>query len=131
MSMTGNNPKLVLQELYVGIIIYGAIFMLLGFILIKPFWIFAIALIVGLVGACLLAYSIYDTLDRALDMHAEGARKKVTLHSFLRLGGSAGAMIIAIMIHWSAFVGVTVRLLGLKSSPFFNSLIRRYIFKRS
>jgi hypothetical protein len=39
-------------------------------------------------------------------------------------------MVIGIMIHWSAFVGVTVGLLGLKGAAFMNPMIRKFLEKR-
>jgi energy-converting hydrogenase Eha subunit A len=104
--------------------------MILGMIFMRPRWIYALALIAGLIGAAVLAYNMYVNLDKALDMDSDKARSHTTTHAFLRLFMAAGMMVIGIMIHWSAFVGVTVGLLGLKVSAFMNPMIRKFMERR-
>jgi hypothetical protein len=104
--------------------------MILGMIFMRPRWIYALALLVGLIGAAGLAYNMYVNLDKALDMDSDKARSHTTTHAFLRLFASAGLMAVGIIIHWSAFVGVTVGLLGLKGAAFMNPAIRKVLEKR-
>jgi energy-converting hydrogenase Eha subunit A len=129
-SDSQKSPLQTIKELYIGIAIYGGFFMILGMIFMRPRWIYALALIAGLIGAAVLAYNMYVNLDKALDMDSDKARSHTTTHAFLRLFMAAGMMVIGIMIHWSAFVGVTVGLLGLKVSAFMNPMIRKFMERR-
>lgn len=127
-SETGMKaPKRTLRQIYVGIALHGVIFGILGIIFMRPIWMYELGLLAGLLGAMGVTYNMYTTIESALDMHPDGARKHVTLHSLLRLLGSAALMIVAILIDWTAFVGVTVGLIGLKISAFMNPFIRRFI----
>ena len=103
--------------------------MVIGLIFVRPAWIFAISLVVGIGAACLVLFNMYDTLDKALLREPDKAKGYVTLHSILRLAGAAALMAIAIKISWASFVGVTVGLLGVKVSALINPFIRKYIFK--
>jgi hypothetical protein len=123
-------PLQTIKELYIGLVIYGSFFMILGMIFMSPRWMYALALITGIIGAAGLIYDMYVNLDKALDMDSDKARSHTTTHSFLRLFAAAGLMAIGIVIHWSAFVGVTVGLLGIKVSAFMNPWIRRLLEKR-
>ncbi len=123
------EAKNVLKQLYVGLAIYGLVFMVIGLIFVRPAWIFAISLVVGIGAACLVLFNMYDTLDKALLREPDKAKGYVTLHSILRLAGAAALMAIAIKISWASFVGVTVGLLGVKVSALINPFIRKYIFK--
>lgn len=120
------SVRRTIRELNIGICIYGFVFMLLGIIFIRPIWLYVVALIIGLLGDVLLVYSMYSSLDKALDMNSNKARSFVTLHAFLRLGGVCALMIVGILIDWTAFVGVVVGLLGLKISALFNPVIKKY-----
>ena len=124
-----NGPKQVLLELYIGIGIWVCILMLIGAFFMRPFWIFAPALVVGGGGACLQAYSIYDTLDRALELPRKNAKSFATGRSILRLILCMGLMAGGIMIHWVAFVGVTVGLIALKVSALLNPVLKKFLYK--
>ena len=123
------NSLRVLKELYIGIGLWVAVFMILGCIFMRPIWIYALSLVVGGAGACFQAYSIYDTLDRTLDLAPKGAKSFATARSILRLLICMALMIGGILIHWTAFVGVTIGLMCLKFSAFINPLIRKYTNK--
>lgn len=122
-----DTPRQTIRELNIGIFIHGCIFMILGIIFMRPVWLYAIALVIGLIGASVLVYSMYTSLDRALNMNSDKARSFATLHAFLRLGGACALMIIGMLIDWTAFVGVAVGLIGLKVSAFLNPLIKKYL----
>ena len=127
--MANHKARKVLIELYIGIAMYAFIFALLGIIFMRPLWMYLIALLVGAVGACVQAYSIYDTLDITLDLTEKRAKNFAMVRSMARLFVCLILMVVAILIHWTAFVGVTVGLLGLKISAFINPLIRRLTAK--
>ena len=124
-----NGREQVLLELYIGIGVWVCILMLIGAFFMRPFWIFALALIVGGGGACLQAYSIYDTLDRALELPRKNAKSFATGRSILRLILCMGLMAGGIMIHWVAFVGVTVGLIALKVSALLNPVLKKFLYK--
>ena len=127
--MMMKKSRRVLKELYIGIAVHAFIFMIIGIIFMKPWWMYAIALIVGALGACGQAYGMYDTLDKALDLTAKGAKSFAMIRSILRLLICMALMIGAIIIHWTAFVGATVGLLGLKISAFINPLVKKLLAK--
>lgn len=120
----------ILKELYIGIGITALFFLILGIIVMRPFYIFAIGLLVGVLGACVWVYSMYDTLDRALDLSKKNAKSFVALRSILRLIIVCVVMGVAIYIHWVLFVGVTVGLLTLKISALINPYIKRYLDRK-
>lgn len=119
----------VLKELYIGIVLSGLFFMLVGIIFVRPAWMYALGIIVGMAGACFQAYHMYDTLDRGLELRSDKAKSFVTIRSIFRLGICLVLMAIAIMIHWAAFVGVAIGLICLKFSAFLNPFITKYINK--
>lgn len=119
----------VLKELYIGISVSLALFLILGIIFIRPVWIYVCALLVGGAVAALIIRDTYITLDKALDMHSKGAHHYVTTRSLVRLVVKIILMVVAIMLNWVAFVGVTVGLLSPKISAYLNPMIKKYIFK--
>lgn len=121
------KPK-VLKELYIGIVIVAIFFLLLGIIVMRPFWIFALGLLVGTLGACLWVYNMYDTLDRALDLSKKSAKGFVTLRCILRELAVAVLMGVSLVLHWCAFVGVAVGLLSLKISGLLNPYIKKLLY---
>ncbi len=127
--MTNNKALRVLKELYIGIAIYALIFALIGIIFMRPIWIYLLALVVGAVGAGFQAYSIYDTLDITLELSEKKAKNFAMIKSMTRLVICLVLMIVAIIIHWTAFVGVTIGLLGLKISAFMNPIIKKLTTK--
>lgn len=127
--MTNNKALRVLKELYIGIAIYALIFALIGIIFMRPIWIYLLALVVGAVGAGVQAYSIYDTLDITLELSEKKAKNFAMIKSMTRLVICLVLMIVAIIIHWTAFVGVTIGLLGLKISAFMNPIIKKLTTK--
>ena len=124
-----DEPRKVLKELYIGIAISVVFFMLIGAFVVRPYWIFAIAIVVGGLGACLQAYGIYDCLDRMLELPEKNAKGFATSRSMIRLTLCGVAMAIAVMIHWAAFVGVSVGLLSLKIGALLNPFIRKRLRK--
>lgn len=123
------NSRELLKQLYIGIGIVVAVFAVIGAIFMRPIWIYELALVVGGAVACFLLYHTYDSLDRALDMQAKSARAFVTIRVLFRLFLRAGLLVGAILIDWSAFVGVVIGLLSIKLSAYINPLIKRHRIK--
>lgn len=124
------QAKRILHELYIGIAIYCVPFMLLGILLMRPLWIFELSVIVGGLGACLQARSIYKTLDVALDLPKGKAKAYATGKSVLRLIFCLALMAIGMIIDWVSFVGVVIGLIGLKISAFLNPFLDKFLVKK-
>ncbi len=116
-----------LLELYVGIIIFSAVFLMVGIIFIRPRLLFGLGVIMGAVCAIFQAYGIYDTLDRALSQDKGNAQKFAMLKSIVRLLLSFAFMIISIIVSKAMFAGVIFGLLSLKLSGVFNPVIKKRI----
>lgn len=123
--MGNHKARKVLKELYIGIVIYALIFALIGIIFMRPIWMYLVSIFVGAFGACFQAYSIYDTLDITLDLSENKAKNFAMFKSMTRLVICLVLMVVAILIHWTAFVGVTIGLLSLKVSAFLNPFVRK------
>lgn len=66
----------ILKEMYIGMAVCMIVFLAIGAFFMRPYYIFALALLVGNLGGALRIYHIYDVLDQALDMGEAGAKKK-------------------------------------------------------
>lgn len=115
----------ILRELYSGMVLIMLLFLLIGVFTMRPYWLFAISLIVGTLAGCFRIYHIYDVLDRALDMQAESARKLTIRYSMLRLVMSVALLVLAAWIDWVSFVGVTIGLIAPKICAYFLAYIRK------
>ena len=73
----------ILKEMYIGMAVCMIVFLAIGAFFMRPYYIFALALLVGNLGGALRIYHIYDVLDQALDMGEAGAKKKVIVNSLL------------------------------------------------
>lgn len=119
--------KKVLKEMYIGIIIWTCFFLLVGAFVMRPYWIFLAGCLAGMLGAGIWLYSMYDVLDRALDMNEKSAKAFVTIRSVLGIVVVGVIMAGAILIHWSAFVGVVAGFISLKLSAMINPLVRKIL----
>ena len=120
-----------LKELYLGIIIVEVFFLIIGIFLMRPYYLFAIGIGIGILGAFFEVYHMYDCLDKALSMPPKNARSYVTSRSFIRLVSSAALMLIGFCIHWVTFVGIAISLISIKVSALVNPLVRRITDKGS
>lgn len=124
------ESRKVLMELYMGIAVHVLAFMLIGAVFMRPVWIYELALLVGGATSGLMMFNVYDCLDRALEMQAKSAKSFMTIRVLLRLIIRLGLMVVGIMIHWSAFVGVVVGLLAPKTSAYLNPRIKKLLNRR-
>ena len=116
------ESRRLLKELYIGIAIHVAIFMLLGIIFMRPLWLYEVSLLAGGSVSALLLYHTYDCLDRALELPAKNAKSFITIRVIFRLVVRVGLMIIGVLIHWTALVGVLVGMLSPKTSAYLNPI---------
>ena len=72
-----------LFELSLGILLLGAACLIIGIFLVKEPGLYAVALLLGVLLALITAYHMYRTLDRALDLGSEAA-KRVTTANLIR-----------------------------------------------
>lgn len=124
------ESRRLLKELYIGITIHVAIFMLLGIIFMRPLWLYEVSLLAGGSVSALLLYHTYDCLDRALELPAKNAKSFITIRVIFRLVVRVGLMIIGVLIHWTALAGVLVGMLSPKTSAYLNPRIKKLLDKR-
>jgi len=72
-----------LFELSLGILFLGTACLIIGIFLVKEPGLYAVALLLGVLLALITAYHMYRTLDRALDLGSEAA-KRVTTANLIR-----------------------------------------------
>lgn len=72
-----------LFELSLGILFLGAVCLIIGIFLVKEPGLYAVSLLMGVLLALITAYHMYRTLDRALDLGSEAA-KRVTTANLIR-----------------------------------------------
>ena len=72
-----------LFELSLGILFLGAVCLIIGVFLVNEPGLYAAALLLGVLLALITAYHMYRTLDRALDLGNEAA-KRVTTANLIR-----------------------------------------------
>lgn len=118
--------KKTLKELYIGIVIVSAAFLLLGIIFMRPYWMFAIGILIGILCAFLWVYNMYDTLDRALDLGKKKAKGFVAIRSILRQLLITAILGVTVYLNWVLFVGTTIGLLSVKISGLINPHIRKW-----
>lgn len=117
----------VLKELYIGIAGCMVVFLIIGAFFVRPYWMYALALLVGTLAGVLRIYHMYDVLDQALDIGEGGAKKKVIVNSLLRMIVSAILLAGSIMISLTAFFGVTLGMIEPKLSAYLNPWIRKVL----
>ena len=72
-----------LFELSLGILFLGAVCLITGIFLVKDPGLYTVSLLLGVLLALITAYHMYRTLDRALDLGGEAA-KRVTTANLIR-----------------------------------------------
>lgn len=124
------ESRRLLKELYIGTAIHVAVFMVLGIFFMRPLWLYEVSLLVGGFASALLLYHTYDCLDRALELPAKSARSFITIRVIFRLMVRVALMIIGVLIHWTALVGVMIGMLSPKTSAYLNPKIKKLLDKR-
>ncbi len=124
-------PIKVLKELFLGIGVSSVIFMAVGAIFLRPVWLYILFVLLGAIGAAVSAYNMYDTLDRALDLNRDDAKKFSTVRSILRIVVCMIILIVSINIDVVAFVGAVLGYFSLKISAFLNPFIKRVLYGKT
>lgn len=119
----------IMKELYIGMAVCMIVFLAIGAFFMRPYYIFALALLVGNLGGALRVYHIYDVLDQALDMGEEGAKKKVIVNSLLRMVVTLALLVGSIYFGITAFAGVALGMIEPKICAYLQPKIRRILIR--
>ena len=92
LGLTGGSDKETLKEMLCGMLVYGAVGQLVIWLFIRGSWQISLGWWLGVLVAMLCGYQMWWSLNKALDLTVEDARKKMTAYSLMRYG-----IIIAIM----------------------------------
>lgn len=117
----------IMKELYIGMAVCMIVFLAIGAFFMRPYYIFALALLAGNLGGALRIYHIYDVLDQALDMGEEGAKKKVIVNSLLRMVVTLALLVGSIYFGITAFAGVALGMIEPKICAYLQPKIRRIL----
>lgn len=116
-----------LLELYIGVLLLGALILIIGLTFARPMWMYALGVVAGTATAMVQLYNMYDTLDRALDADESKARSYITSKSMLRLILITVVMVAAFFIGFTTFVGVVLGLFTVKLSALINPWLKKHI----
>lgn len=119
----------IMKELYIGMAVCMIVFLAIGAFFMRPYYIFALALLVGNLGGALRVYHIYDVLDQALDMGEAGAKKKVIINSLLRMVVTLALLVGSIYFGITAFAGVALGMIEPKICAYLQPKIRRILIR--
>mgnify|MGYP006996326291 CR=1 FL=1 len=109
----------ILKEMYIGMAVCMIVFLAIGAFFMRPYYIFALALLVGNLGGALRIYHIYDVLDQALDMGEAGAKKNVTL----------ALLVGSIFLGITAFAGVALGMIEPKICAYLQPQMRKWLIR--
>ena len=119
----------ILKEMYIGMAVCMIVFLAIGAFFMRPYYIFALALLVGNLGGALRIYHIYDVLDQALDMGEAGAKKKVIVNSLLRMIVTLALLVGSIFLGITAFAGVALGLIEPKICAYLQPQMRKWLIR--
>lgn len=119
----------IMKELYIGMAVCMIVFLAVGAFFMRPYYVYALALLVGNLGGALRVYHIYDVLDQALDMGEEGAKKKVIVNSLLRMVVTLALLVGSIYFGITAFAGVALGMIEPKICAYLQPKIRRILIR--
>ncbi len=122
-----DKVKDTLIELFIGIGIYFVITEIVGLIFVENKLTYTAGLLLGVVGAALLATHMYVTLNKGLDMEKDAATKYIKSNSFLRLAIMLLILLVGRAITHISFLAVIIGLLGLKIGAFMQPLVNKFI----
>ncbi len=117
-----------LLELETGILFYGILIQIIGLFFAKDRLNFSIGWCVGILTACILAWHMWFTLDRALDI-PEDAVKKVRLAAIVRYLVCILVLAVLMMTEWgnplAGFFGIWSLKVAAYSQPFTHKVYNR------
>lgn len=122
-----------LMELLIGILLFGMICQLAGAFFVKELASYSSGLWIGIVTAMATAVHMYRSLDRALDLDAGSAGKKIQVQSIIRYVFIVIIMGITMINGYTNPLAAFLGVMGLKVAaylqPFTHKLIIRFFEK--
>lgn len=122
-----------LIELLIGILLFGIICQIVGAVFVKELASYSSGLWIGIVTAMATAVHMYKSLDRALDLDAGSASKKIQVQSIIRYVFIVIIMGITMVNGYTNPLAAFLGIMGLKVAaylqPFTHKLIIRFFAK--
>ena len=118
-----------LFELSLGILFLGAVCLIIGVFLVKEPGLYAAALLLGVLLALITAYHMYRTLDRALDLGNEAA-KRVTTANLIRYFCIVAVFFLVWLIGLNplfTFMGLMTLKFGAYMQPLTHKVVNKFI----
>ena len=118
-----------LFELSLGILFLGAVCLIIGVFLVKEPGLYAAALLLGVLLALITAYHMYRTLDRALDLGNEAA-KRVTTANLIRYFCIVAVFFLVWLIGFNplfTFMGLMTLKFGAYMQPLTHKVVNKFI----
>lgn len=119
-----------LKDLIFGIGLYFVIISLIGLVIVEDKTGYILGTMFGSIVAVGMAFHMYASLDKGLDMDPDSAQKYIVSRSMLRLFMMLAAAYIGIWLPWLSFIGVVLGLFGLKFAALMQPLVSAYITKK-
>ena len=130
-KIAGVNKTLI--ELLIGILLFGCICQIIGAFFVKEIASYSSGLWIGIVTALATAVHMYRSLDRALDLDADSAGKKIRAQSIIRYVFIVIIMGITMINGYTNPLAAFLGIMGLKVAaylqPFTHKLIIRFFAK--
>ncbi len=130
MKKQTNKAIWTLIDLWIGIVLYFALFEIIGLIFVTNRIPYTLGLLTGCVTAAFLAWHMYDSLDTALDLGEEHAVKHTKKNSAIRLLVMLVVALAGMKFSLLSFPGIFIGILGLKISAFFQPYTNSHITKK-
>ena len=126
---TERSDKRTLKEMLCGMLLYGAIGQIIIWILTKSTLSVSFGWWVGVLVAMLCGYQMWWSLDKALDLDVDSARKKMTAYSMFRylaiIVTMAIVMVTQIVNPLAAVFGVFALKFGAYLQPLIHYMSRK------
>jgi len=130
-KIAGINKTLI--ELLTGILLFGIICQIIGAFFVKEPAPYSSGLWIGIVTAMAAAVHMYRSLDRALDLDADSAGKRIQMQSIIRYVFIVIIMGITMVNGYTNPLAAFLGIMGLKVAaylqPFTHKLIIRFFAK--
>lgn len=119
-----------LLDLIIGSILYGAVFEVIGLIVVENKVSYSLGIALGTGVSVFCAWSMFHSLNVCLDMDSRQASISMVIRSILRLMVMLVASWVAIKWAWISFPGTIIGMFGLKMAAHFNMYTNVYITKK-
>jgi hypothetical protein len=114
-----------LPGLLIGILIYGALFQIIGMWLVEDRLRYTTGLWIGIACAMFMAIHMAISIEDAVNLSEEGAKKKTIGSAMLRYIVVLGVLVVMIYFNLGMMLPAFFGLLGLKISAYLQPVIQR------